>query len=844
MAHPSPPSDPATPDSTLKPDAAVDLLNDLEERLGALRNWQNQSEAQAEHVRQQTREMDDRRKSLETLQKELEAERGSLDARASELDTQRGDLDAQREQLDANRQELADEQARIDQRRDQLQAHAADVEAQLEAKHRQLEDTEKQKLDAIAEQERAAAESQNAIEEARERAQAREHRLDEAFAKLRDDEAALAQTQEELRAKLEELEGTAAQLDQRQTELDERAARLDADRAALDDKTQQIDTRLAEVEQLKTQAEQGKQELDTARAELDAQRTEFDQQRGELDQARTQLASDRKELHRVQLDQQLRTEALQAQEQALNKARAELIEQASSGSADTEDQTRRDAKLAEAVAVAEQHRQEAEASAAQVEELRGRIEERERELRDLQAALDASTSADPQDQADLDADDDALVAEFADDNAPDDDATDTDTGDLRALIAQRETEIASLREELDTTQRELGDRVAEVELLTERIEELTDELKQARASQTSTGPAADDEESQRRRAELDEQASQIAADRQRILERKAQLKQADAIIQKRRDKIRQYIRQIKDGGVAAASEAPAPTPAAPTGPSASDQARIAGIEKERAALREVKTLLEQSEAVMVRRWATQRTTSVVTSVILAITLSAGVAFYVGQRFAIPVYQATLTMQIVPIGDGEDLPPGAWLAHYKTQLLSAPVLGEVLNQLDQKGVRIAGDANELADHFRETLAVTGSADNLQLAYHGESREQITKVLEAVGEGLLTYHMIEDRRAGRLSDSAAIAKPALAPTTPLQDDTLKFAGATFAGLIGLAALIALPLRFIFGRSRRVLHPKNMPELAVLDRSPEDWVEDADTEDAEPAEESAEDEEVFRF
>ncbi|MEM8784063.1 MAG: hypothetical protein AAGE65_14575 [Planctomycetota bacterium] len=902
---PNPHTDPATdPSQVANPDAAVDLLSDLEDRLGALRSWQSQSEAQAEKVREHSRNLEQRQQDLDEQTKQLDHDRAEHAKAVAALQDERADAEVSRQQLDADLAELDRAQTALDDRKRDLEAHAVEVEEELAGKHRHLEAEESRRLGEVVEIEAAAEEKRSEAQARLEEAQARQAELDQKFADLTDAQAKLDEAQELLADRVAQADERDARLDARQVELQDVANKLEAERAKLDERASDLEARARDLDRVSDELDAEMTRLTARQAELDAASQRLDEQRGALE-------GDREAYRQAKLEQDLRAEELEAREAALAKSRQKLLEDAAAGQLDEQTQQQREDELAKqagelaslreahdaAVAELEAARTEAEtqrdASAnarteleAAQHELEGAqtlIAQREAELTGLRDELDARVEELAQlrrqlDPAD-DADDQASLPTFA--FAATEEST--EIGEpapglekLQALVEEREIEIADLRsqleaqaqelqeartraddletqleaalaqqqdatpdadvsddpefadrlaaltetltqrdEQLEDTKHDLDARTAEVQLLRERIESLTQQL-EAGGGSTSELADLDDEEAQRRRNELDEQAAQVAADRQRVLERKAQLKQADEIIKQRREKIRQYIKLAKqqalNAGVAAsADEAPAASPIA-----ASDAARLAGLDKERAALAEVKLFLEQSEAAMVRRWATNKAGSLVTSTVIAVILAVGFSFFVGSQLATPVYRATMAVEIQPEGDAAELPPGAWLTDYKRTLLSAPVLAEALNQMDQQGVRVASTPEQLEAHLRTNLVATGGPERVELAYHGQDTAQIGTVLEAYGRGLLVHHMSEDRRAGRLTDTARVLQPAVAESTPLQDDRLKYALATFAAIFAAAALLALPLRLLYGRSQRVLHEDFMPQLAMLNES----------------------------
>ncbi len=307
-----------------------------------------------------------------------------------------------------------------------------------------------------------------------------------------------------------------------------------------------------------------------------------------------------------------------------------------------------------------------------------------------------------------------------------------------------------------------------------------------------------------RAVQLDELAAQVTADRNRVLERKAQLKTADALIHSRREKIREYIRDFRQNhGRSRGSSA--------TG---LDAGRVAQLEQERVTLLEVKRFLQNSEADMVKKWALQKSASLAATLVIAVAAAAAVSWTAANVVAKPLYQSTLTMQVRAAPDEEVLPPGVWLGGYGRDLLSEPVLLEVRNQLNQRDLRLAGTVEGLRSRLAGNLAVGGDRDALEITFTDPDPTLVTPVLDAVGRGLLIHHMATDRRAGRMSDTAAMKSEAVLRDRPVKDDRLRFFGMILGGFAVLALLMAIPARMLAARATPVLRESAHPELATLD------------------------------
>ena len=325
----------------------LDLLSDLESRLGQLKDWQAQTD-------QQFREMEEERQRIEALRDEAEQLKQACEERQQSFD-------AEAEQLNQQRQEL-------DQQREQIENERAGLVSQAEALADERAEIEKSREQADYDLEAAEASKQQA-----------------------------AQQHEQLKSRLSELETKEQTLESRFAEIDQRQAELDQQQALLSDERESLN-------QTKESLEQQQQELDIAREQLDAERSEIEQARATISEQRAQLEADqaavqqerdglageRSEIERKRIDQKLRAESLEAQQQHLEQARNELVEQASKVPNDADEKI---AELQQAKAELEQAKLDLESRHAELEHSRSELTQLDEQLNKRQVELDDKQAA-------------------------------------------------------------------------------------------------------------------------------------------------------------------------------------------------------------------------------------------------------------------------------------------------------------------------------------------------------------------------------------------------------------------------------------------------------------------
>ncbi len=875
---------PPPPTPAINPHQALDLLGDLETRLGQLRQWQTENDKHAESVLQQSQEMAQREAALTDQQQSLDADR-------QQLEDQRTDLDQQRSELDSQRAEISE------QRRS------------LEASHQDLED------------------GQNQLEASRQQLDERATQLDEKIHEV--DERS-----QQITERLVELDAREAELQQQHDQLEEQRAELETQQGEIQTQWSEIESTREELALAQRQAQEladtaaaERESLATDRSSYDEDRSAFDAERATFAEQRQALKDRKQELAKAQMDVKLRQDALQAQEESLERMRSELSDRATSASSSdtlmpgfipdfnqtTDDEGPQNAAkrdvIAEELDRRQQQLEQDEARLAEKKQaFRDRVEqskaaliaEREKvqdderavhelheELESQQEEFSAQQAEFAAQQAELDERQEALEQRAADlerqrtdfDQQADSAETvmgitaqdvgvsaDFDASELserQDALAEREMDLEAERQRLTESLEQdrhalaedriaLDARAADLDQLAIQLDSRERELDEREADLSARLEAGDDvptalvlgdSEKDQRISELMEQVHELE---DRYEQRKAQMMQADAVIKQRRDKVRGYLQQLREhSNKIQAAESKIE----------SGSAQMAGLDKERRNLVEVKRFLEASEKAMVRKWALRSTVGLVALLILTLLGALAFSYAVGQKLSVPVWQASMALafegenvldpaapitsaaddpaaaaylaqQPTPAEPGDATEPGSadaassdWLTNFNQIVYSNPVLNETLNQMDQRGVRLFTNAAQLKQHFQQQLAVTGDAARTQLTYISEDPESVDRVLQSLGQAVAARQMSLDRAAG-LHDRVRILQAAKRGNQPLADDSLKYAGISLGVICGSALILGLFVRLALGRSRRIMdEPESDALLSTLDK-PSTW------------------------
>lgn len=311
----------------------LDLLSDLESRLGQLKDWQAQTD-------QQLREMQEESKRIDTLREEAHAMQRACEERQRTLDEEKQQLD---EELDS----LSSKEQQLNETREQLEHDRAELDS-----------------------------DQQALSNQREQAKT--------------DREAITNQQQELAEQKEQLQARLTEMEAKETELSEQLEETRQQQARVNEQQQSIDAERETLRQEREALENWQRETDETRAAFEDQRTELAEQREAVDQQRKQLESDqatvsqqkdelleeKQQVERLKVDLKIKGDALQAQQRQLEETREQLVEQAMQVPSD-----------------ADEKYQELQAAKAELEEAKKELESRHEELRAVMSELDARDQA-------------------------------------------------------------------------------------------------------------------------------------------------------------------------------------------------------------------------------------------------------------------------------------------------------------------------------------------------------------------------------------------------------------------------------------------------------------------
>ena len=291
--------------------------------------------------------------------------------------------------------------------------------------------------------------------------------------------------------------------------------------------------------------------------------------------------------------------------------------------------------------------------------------------------------------------------------------------------------------------------------------------------------------------QVEQRSAELQAWADRIHQQVAAIKRADEKLQRREEKLKRFGQQLS-GEVKKLQEQAAIFKA--------QQRQCNQLLQRQELLKQAQGCLADSEAAMVNRWATTRATSLALLAIIALSAVGFASFYIAQRLTHPIWQATMVIGFEPAEASEpDLE--AWLAAKRGLLSDSTVASEILNQLELRGLKLFSGTHELSAHLASVVEVDSPRPHeLQLNYQDVDAEVAVKVLESTGQALLTYEMVQARRAGR----KPIAKMLQRPTRgrqPLRDDRLSVAGQLFTGGTVAAGVLGGLAMLVLRRSRRV-------------------------------------------
>lgn len=537
----------ATPNAPaeINPGQALDLLGDLEARLGELKTWQAQNDKHVEEVNAQAKLIADQEQVLTERRAQLDAERGELTDERAALEQERNELAEQRNALQGERDQLAEQ-------RDALKAEQADIQQQQEQlqQSREAHDQQTEQLEADRDG-------------------------------FRQQEEELQQRAAGIDSRIAALDARADELDHRQQQLDQQQADVEAKQQAVDTEQAQIQSKWDEVHAAGEELAAAQRQLEESRASLDAERATLADEQAEFAEQRQHLKDRKKDLAKAQMDLKFRQDAIEAQQQSLDRARAELTEQAGNLNDDTlmpgfipdfEQTTGHTETSPNADALAEQ-RAALEARAQQLDEqqaeldrqrealaaqqaaapagLPSNLEELERELRDREAELEQKenlfrhtleqSKAKVLNERQKVQDDEKAVQELA------------------AELEQQQAEIIERREAFNARQAELDARAKELEQLKNDFDVRTDSADTVMGMGMPTADPIDDgrdtaaereEELARKeeafrakkiefREQLELDKQDLATDRAELAERSAEVDQLAGELDGRREQAAQ-----------------------------------------------------------------------------------------------------------------------------------------------------------------------------------------------------------------------------------------------------------------------------------------------------------------
>jgi len=577
------------------------------------------------------------------------------------------------------------------------------------------------------------------------------------------------------------------------------------------------------LEQERESLENWQREIDQVRATFDDQRAELAEQRELADQQHKQVEADRAaisqqqdeladekhQVGRIKVELKLKDDALQAQQQHLEKAREELVEQAMQVPADADEKF---AEFKQAKAELEQAKLELESRHDELHAALGELDARDSELNKRQQALDETQAKLEQVRFELNEREASLA---------------TDSGDQQEQSASYKARLDALEErEQALAQREaqaasgaIGDagQAQAIEQKLEKLERKRAELEQKREQFKQTLEQSR-QQIEAERAEAHQRESELEA-RIKELEQKlangvaASPASDDASARQRRAKLRRYRDLLRERSKALQDQQLKVQ---------SSSQQFTGLEKERQMLVEVKRFLEASEGEMVKRWATGRAGSLVMGAIITLILAAGASFLAANQLVEPRWQASMMISVTT-QDGQAPPSTSdFLESFEQTLLSEPVLKAAMLEMDKAdaNVRVATSPDQLKSYLQDNLVVAGVPGRADLSLQGEDRHVLQPVLASLGKAIVGYSAARDYQAKR-EPSTRIASPAKLVDLPIangNDQKLTLAGATFGGIILLALLAYLFLRIMLNRSKRMFG-EDVEELTILDK-PETW------------------------
>lgn len=750
--QPSPPADSANEGSVL------DLIADVEARLRKVRDMQSEHDNQLASLEERAKALDATEQSLREreevligLEQELAKSRTSLESRAQELDDRAAQVERDAQEVWTGRESLEKERQVIGEERAKLQQ-----QNELLNQHWEEMEQERARLceqqEAIDRDREALQNERIAMEQQRAEQAERVQQTEAEAARLR---AEHGEMQERLRRAEENVGELVKQVEAAQDELQISADERDEAKAALEQASQ----RHAELERSLTET---KQQLEASNAKI----------------AETEARIEQAETEAMQLVEHAESErdAIRSEHEKLAQESQSLRERLSSLEAQA-------TQAAEARTEA-QHR---------VTELESSLAQKDQEIAKQRETLNSAK---------------AKLAEFA--KSIGEQAKQIERGAAAlATVREQKQEIEKLRHEL--AQARLAGNPEEVQRKDERIQELTQALREARGQSTSHADLAErDQRIAECIEEIDqlklalEHAQQEARDLRETLENRPDASTDEEVVAERDRRISALMQQVESLNEELETERAKPAPTAGgNGNVPADIQKKAQrlkevarhLQRRKARLARVKTLLHDakpmtldpeaqkdaahrnhetvskqmdqlrmqqeslreamrclvmSEKEMIRRWARPR--AIVTMawfLIVAGIIGAG-SWFSADHFFPAVRAATVTIE------AQDRPGfpmteeqlTAWQTWHEGTLTDASFRKTVAQRFEARGMVSLADPEAVQARFTNDLAIDSTRDGeLTLTLTGTNPDELLNTLDTVAITLVSEAR---RQSGQRTD----------------------------------------------------------------------------------------------
>lgn len=694
-------------------DDVLDIIADVEGRLERLRKVSRESGAMVDSMHQKKADLEKRLAELDTREQDLTSAAAAIKQRADELDKQEKHVESLCELADSERRD-------IDQARQSIE-----------------EDRR-----ALAQERETLSQQQAAVGQQREQLACEQAAFQTQMASLEKDRAQLQQQLDELQAhraacENEHRSAMAAvdkRMDEIQRERDERSTALEGQ---LDEARKQV---AALKEHLEAQrAETGKIEKSHA-AEVEHAALRTDSLQADLDAAQQRAGEFESALDKVRAELQTRHDQLEVTKSKLlelGKALDGQSEQIQAGTEALAALESRDQRIAEL---------ESQLAAGGVGGGGGagidpgelaardeRIAALEQEINSLEAQVQAATHA----------------------ASSSNEGTNEELANRDQAIEELSHHIRSLQGALKEAQSETAKRVAEVDRLTESLEEIQT---RPNGEPVSGTPISDE----------------VAALRRRRLQRmRKAIRDRSRRLNKARDVVKQQAHQMRES------------------------------EEDKRTLLDVRRNLEQAEQRMIRRWARSSTVTNLFFIVLTLAILGGTSYFGVMTFWPTAYTARATIQAkgkpgFPLTDTQT---NLWQTVHDEMLFSDTVVNGIAERLRQRGYTDLAEPGKLQAFLQSNLVTASTAPgsiNLELTAVGRNEAQ--RLLDTYAIGLVSASNAE---RGRRTDGATtvLAVPVAVDPIPAKDDRVQIAGIAFGSSVVGLLLLGLPVYLKLRRSASV-------------------------------------------